>query len=48
MIPKVIRQRTDEAKKWLAKVSRDLQKSVATVEDFVEQNNNLNYASENF
>lgn len=48
LIPKIIRQRTDESKKWLQKSIRDLQKAVATVEDFVEQNNNMNYTNENF
>lgn len=36
LVPKVIRARTDESKKWLQKSIRDLQKTVATVEDFVE------------
>ena len=48
LVPKIIRARTDESKKWLQKSIRDLQKPVASVEDFVEQNNNLNYANDNF
>jgi len=47
-VPKIIRSRSDDAKRWLQKVIRDLGKPVATVEDFVEQNNNLNFANENF
>lgn len=48
MVPKIIRQRTDESKRWLQQAVRNLQKTVATVEDFVEQNNSLNYVNENF
>lgn len=36
LVPKIIKARTDESKKWLQKSIRDLQKTVATVEDFVE------------
>ena len=48
LVPKVIRQRTDESKRWLQQSVRNLQKTVATVEDFVEQNNSLNFVNENF
>ena len=48
LVPRIIRSRTDESKKWLQGSVRNLQKNVATVEDFVEQNNSLNYTNENF
>ena len=48
MIPKVIRERTDEAKKWLRKNISNLSKPVTNVEEFVEQSGHLVYANENF
>ena len=48
MIPKVIRERTDEAKKWLRKNITNLSKPVTNVEEFVEQSGHLVYANENF
>jgi hypothetical protein len=36
MIPKVIRERTDESKKWLRKALSNLSKPVTNVEEFVE------------
>ena len=48
MIPKVIRERTDESKKWLRKAISNLGKPVTNVEEFVEQNGHLVYVNENF
>ena len=48
MIPKVIRERTDEAKKWLRKAISNLNKPVTNVEEFVEQNGHLIYTNDNF
>jgi hypothetical protein len=48
MIPKVIRERTDESKRWLRKVLSNLSKPVTNVEEFVEQNGHLTYTNENF
>jgi len=46
-VPRVIRERTDAAKKWVSNSIRELNKPVSNVEEFVEQNNNLAYTSEN-
>lgn len=35
-MPKVIRERTDESKKWLRKALSNLSKPITNVEDFVE------------
>lgn len=48
MIPKVIRERTDESKRWLKKSIQNLSKPVSNVEEFVEQNGHLTYTNENF
>ncbi len=48
MVPKVIRERTDESKKWLKKSIQNLSKPVTNVEEFVEQNGFLNFVNENF
>lgn len=48
MIPKIIRERTDEAKKWLRKSLSDLSKPVTNVEEFVQQNGYLIKTNENF
>jgi dynein heavy chain len=48
MIPKVIRERTDESKKWLRKAISNLGKPVTNVEEFVEQNGHLTFVNENF
>lgn len=48
MIPKVIRERSDEAKKWLRKAVANLSKTVTNVEEFVEQNGHLSFVNENF
>ena len=48
IIPAVLRERTDAAKKWLQEATRNLQKPVVNVEDFVEQNNHLVYVNDNF
>ena len=36
LVPKIMKARSDQAKKWLQQCLRDLQKQVETVEDFVE------------
>lgn len=36
MVPKIIRERTDESKKWLRKALSNLSKPVSNVEEFVE------------
>lgn len=36
MVPKVMRERTDEVKKWLRKAISNLSKPVTNVEEFVE------------
>jgi hypothetical protein len=36
MVPKIIRERTDESKKWLRKALSNLSKPVGNVEEFVE------------
>lgn len=48
MIPKVIRERTDESKRWLRKALSNLSKPVTNVEEFVEQNGHLTFTNENF
>jgi len=48
MVPKIIRERTDESKKWLRKALSNLSKPVSNVEEFVEQNGHLVYTNENF
>ena len=48
MIPKFIRERADESKKWLRKALSYLSKPVTHVEEFVEQNGHLVYTNENF
>lgn len=48
IIPKVIRERTDESKKWLRKAISNLSKPVTNVEEFVEQNGHLTFVNENF
>jgi len=48
IVPVVIRERTDQAKKWLRDNIRELQRQVTTVEDFVQQSNSLAYANDNF
>lgn len=42
IVPNVIKKRTDEARRWLSQALKDLSKTAATVEDFVEQSNSLN------
>lgn len=44
----MISDKVDVAKKWLSDCTRKLNKNVSTVEDFVEQNNNLTYTVEHF
>ena len=48
LVPKIIRERTDECKKWLRKAISNLSKPVTNVEEFVEQNGHLTYVNENF
>jgi L-lactate utilization protein LutB len=48
MIPKVLRERTDEAKRWLRQAISNLSKPVTNVEEFVEQNGHLVYTNDNF
>lgn len=48
MIPKIIKTRNDESKKWLESQIRDLSKPDTGVEEFVEQNSYYNYANDNF
>jgi hypothetical protein len=47
-IPIEIKRRNDEAKEWLKLRIRELNKPIGNVEDFVEQSNYYNYASEHF
>jgi hypothetical protein len=48
LIPVVVKERNEEAKKWLQQNIRNLSKSVTNVEEFVEQNSHYNYASDHF
>lgn len=48
IIPQTVKDRLEEALKWLKDCSRKLNKPVATVDDFVEQSANLSYTVENF
>lgn len=48
LVPKVLKTRVDDAKRWLQTNIKNLSQKVATVEDFVTQNNDLNYANEHF
>lgn len=47
-IPVVVKERNEEAKKWLQQNIRNLSKSVTNVEEFVEQNSHYNYSSDHF
>lgn len=48
IVPKIMRERREQAKKWLQESIRKLQKPVTNVEEFVEQNGDLNYVNDNF
>ena len=48
IIPNTIKDRLEEAQKWLKDCTRKLNKPVVTVDDFVEQSANLGYTTENF
>lgn len=48
MVPKVIRERTDEKKKWLRLAIANLSKKVDNVEEYVEQTGHLNFVNEHF
>jgi len=48
IIPQTVKERLEEAQKWLKECSRKLNKPVVTVDDFVEQSANLSYTVENF
>jgi len=43
VVPKIIRQRVDVSKTWLQTQTKNLQKQVTNVEEFVAQNNHLSY-----
>jgi len=47
-IPQVIRERNEVAKKWIKENFVKLDKTVADVEEYVEQSQYYNYTSENF
>ena len=48
IIPETIKRRTDEMRRWLSEAIKALSKPTASVEDFVEQSNQLNRVQEQF
>lgn len=48
IVPETIKQRLEEADKWLTDCTRNLSKPAGTVDEFVEQNANLTYTNDNF
>jgi dynein heavy chain, axonemal len=48
IVPNTIKERLEEADKWLTDCSRKLSKPAGTVDEFVEQNANLSYTVEHF
>lgn len=48
IIPQTIKERLEEADKWLTDCTRKLTKPAGTVDEFVEQNANLTYTNDNF
>jgi hypothetical protein len=48
LVPQVISERNEQAKDWVKRQFHKLDKTVNTVEEFVEQTNNYTYISENF
>ena len=48
ILPETVRKRTIEGRRWLSNAISKMSKPVATVEDFVDQNNALTYVQENF
>ena len=48
LVPTTIKERLEEAEKWLSDCSKKLSKPAGTVDEFVEQNANLSYTVEHF
>jgi hypothetical protein len=47
-IPEVVKKRNDDAKKWLETRIKELEISIHTVEDFVQQQTYYNFTNEHF
>lgn len=48
IVPDTIKERLEEADKWLTDCTRKLSKPAGTVDEFVDQNANLTYTNDNF